>query len=447
MEDDALRAWVAWIVLAVMVAASSGFTALGCYFLRRWLSEPRLASVWALVVSAASLSVVCWLMYSFGEAYFNAVYLTAIWGTATVTALVFLWRSRRMGRTRMVIAGALLVLAYPALLLQMPNLYQSVRGEERDSCAAPLVVDALFRYRAVAGGYPARFDDLYHEYPAPSLGVPPRPTYEPLEPFGGRGDLHCLATFWPTKWLYTTAGGEYVLGYWRYTIIEPLVARVCLYRSADPGWRCGWNGWGPFSDRSAAAPSATTTPSAARTSAPVRSASQVSGSVYLSPLGYSVEVISPWRRSDLQSRTRPIPQGDPDLLGVELFTTRAAADEEAALRRSDTGVGPAQLYTASIALYRNSRNETALAFAQRVKGGLGLVAVSIEPTTVAGLAGVKTTFKFTTSDTQSFYTLYAQDRDWMWVVGYTLAPSGGEVPAGATEAGARGIVGSFGFRR
>ena len=88
-----------------------------------------------------------------------------------------------------------------------------------------------------------------------------------------------------------------------------------------------------------------------------------------------------------------------------------------------------------------------MAFAERVKGGSGLVAVSIEPSTVAGLAGVKTTFAFTTSDPQRFYTVYVQDRDWMWVIGYTLAPSGADIPTGATEPGVRGIVESFRFRR
>jgi len=444
-----LGACVVWLLfLAVIAAAACAFTVLGGYFVRRWLIEPRLTSLWALGVGAASLGVVCWLMFIYGEAYFTATILITIWGAATVTAIAFLWRSRRMGRARMVVAGALLAVGYPALLLQMPELYQSTRRDEWDSCAAPLVVDALARYRSVAGRYPARFDELYHEYPARSFGAPPRPTYAPLDTLGGDGSLKCVATPRSTNWLYTTTGSDYVLGYWRqYPIVEPLGARVCLYHSDDPGWRCAWNGWGPFGGRPAPSSSATTAPSAVRTSTAAPSTSQLSGSLYLSPLGYSVELLSAWRRSDVQSRTLPSPQGDPDLLGVETFTTRTPADEETALRRSDTGVGPAQIYTASVALYRNSRNETAMAFAQRAKGGSGLVAVSIEPTTVAGLASAKTTFTFTTSDTQSFYTLYVQDRDWMWIIGYTLAPSGVEAPAGATEQGARGIAESFRFRR
>jgi len=135
------------------------------------------------------------------------------------------------------------------------------------------------------------------------------------------------------------------------------------------------------------------------------------------------------------------------LLGTETFTTRTPADEQAAMRASDTGVGPSQYYTSNVALYRNSRNETAMAFAQRVKNGPGLIVVSIDPATVDGRAGVRTTYKFANSDTQTFYTLYVQDADRMWTIGYALAPSGQPIPAGATEAGVRAIVESFKFAR
>jgi hypothetical protein len=165
---------------------------------------------------------------------------------------------------------------------------------------------------------------------------------------------------------------------------------------------------------------------------------------YQSPVGYSVQLPGGWRRSDLQSRMTP--KDNPDELSIETFTTRTPADEAAQMARSDTGIGPAQIYTASVAVYRNSRNETATAFAQRVKGGSGLVALSVEPTTVDGRPAVKTTFKFPTDNGQSFYTLYVQDGDRIWVIGYVLAPSNLDTPAGATEAGVRTIVESFRFR-
>jgi hypothetical protein len=166
---------------------------------------------------------------------------------------------------------------------------------------------------------------------------------------------------------------------------------------------------------------------------------------YQSTLGYSVVLPSGWRRSDPQSYTTP--RDDPNSLALETFTSRTPADEAAQLPRSDTGLGPAQFYTASVALNRNSRNETAMAYAQRVKGAYGLVVVSVEPTTVDGRAGVKTTFKFSNSDPQSFYTLYVQDGDRMWVIGYVLAPATAQIPPGATEPAVRGIVESFKFAR
>jgi hypothetical protein len=120
--------WLASVFfLVVLVAAASGFTLLGGYFLRRWLSEPRLKPLWMLGISAVSLGAVCGLMYIYGEGYYTVLFLMLIWISATLTALVFLWRSRGIGRTRMVIAIALLGVAYPALLLQMPGLYHALR--------------------------------------------------------------------------------------------------------------------------------------------------------------------------------------------------------------------------------------------------------------------------------------------------------------------------------
>ena len=170
---------------------------------------------------------------------------------------------------------------------------------------------------------------------------------------------------------------------------------------------------------------------------------------YDSPLGYSVQLPTGWRRSELQSRTTPWPQGrgDPDMLGTELYTRLAPATEEAEIGRSDTGVGPALVYTASVSLMRNSRNETAMAYAEREKGMFGLNVISVAPTTVDGRAAAKTTFKFTTNDTQTFYALYVSDGDRMWVIRYFLAPPGMAVPPGATEEDVRGIVESFRFAR
>ena len=143
----------------------------------------------------------------------------------------------------------------------------------------------------------------------------------------------------------------------------------------------------------------------------------------------------------------PAGQGDPDFVGGELFTRLSPADEAEAVRRTDTGVGPALQYTASVTIVRNSRNLSAMAYADREKGGFGMPVVSVEPTTVDGRPGAKTTFKFATSDPTSFYALYVPDGERMWVIRYFTAPVGTAPPAGATEAGVRSIVESFRFAR
>lgn len=132
---------------------------------------------------------------------------------------------------------------------------------------------------------------------------------------------------------------------------------------------------------------------------------------------------------------------------MELFTRLSAADEAEAVRRSDTGVGPSLQYTATVSLYRNSRGLSAMAYAEREKGALGLNPISVEPTTVDGRAGAKTTFKFTSNDPTSIYALYIPDGDRMWVIRYFTGPPGIPIPAGATEAAVRGIVESFRFAR
>jgi hypothetical protein len=197
-----------------------------------------------------------------------------------------------------------------------------------------------------------------------------------------------------------------------------------------------------------AIPSATSTaptaPSATSSAVPSVSPTTFSGSIYSSPAGYSVSLPGGWRRSDPQSRMTP--KDNPDELSIETFTFRTPADEQAAMQRSDVGIGEWNFYTAFVGVYRNTRNETAVAYAERLKGAYGIFPVSVEPTTLDGHAGAKTIFKFTASDTQTFYTLYVPDGDRIWVIGYYLAPSG-QTPAGATEPAVRGIVESFKFAR
>lgn len=198
-----------------------------------------------------------------------------------------------------------------------------------------------------------------------------------------------------------------------------------------------------------ATPTATRSPTAAASALATATGTAPATTTYQSPLGYSVQLPSGWRRSELQSRMTPFPagQGDPDQLGTELFTRLTPADEAEAMRRAGTGVGPALVYTATVSLYRNSRNLSALAYADREKGALGLNVVSIEAATVDGRPAAKTTFRFASDDPTRMYALYVPDGDRMWVVRYFTAPSGMAIPAGATEADVRGIVESFRFAR
>jgi hypothetical protein len=138
---------------------------------------------------------------------------------------------------------------------------------------------------------------------------------------------------------------------------------------------------------------------------------------------------------------------DPNSLAAETFTTRMPADEADAMRRTDTGVGPALIYTANVGLYRNTRNETAIAYAERQKGMFGLIVVSVEPTTVDGRVGAKTTLKFTQSDLKTSYALTVADGDRIWVIRYFLAQPTDQVPGGATDEAVRSIVESFKFAR
>jgi hypothetical protein len=206
------------------------------------------------------------------------------------------------------------------------------------------------------------------------------------------------------------------------------------------GLRGGQQAASPTATATATAvPSATAT----ATASPVPSASPAS-TTYQSPLGYSVQLPGAYRRSDLQSRTTPIPQGDPELLGYEAFTTRTPADEAVTMRRSDTGPF---IYSASVSLYRNTRNESAMAYAERVKNRFGLTVVSVEPTTFDGRAGAKTTLKFFQADAKTFYALHIPDGDRMWVISFILGQPTDPVPAGTTEEGLRSIVESFRFAR
>jgi hypothetical protein len=210
------------------------------------------------------------------------------------------------------------------------------------------------------------------------------------------------------------------------------------------GLRGGQQAASPTASATATAiPSATA--SAASTTIPTPTGmTPVPLATYQSPLGYSVQLPSGYRLSELQSRTTLSPQGDPSLLGFETFTTRTPADEAEVVRRMDTGPF---LYSAGVSLHRNTRNDSAMDYAERAKGGFGLTVVSVEPTTVDGHAAAKTTFKFFQADAKTFYALYVPDGDRIWVISYVLGQPTDPIPAGTTDEGLRSIIESFRFAR
>jgi hypothetical protein len=238
-----LIAGLFFIGIAVLPAI---FTAGAGAVLRPWLAAPTRGDAWRPIAAALLLLAVCGLMFVYGPSYPLVIIPALIWIGASIGAAVSVWRWRHLGRLRLIVAGAFMAIGFPALVLWIPDLSRAERGAEYDACAGPLVVDAVERYRTVVGRYPSAFNDLYREYPPLQQLRPPGPTFAPLLNAGGvRPGVDCYTT--TTRWLYTTTGDQYALGYWRrYPGLEPLGARVCLYRSDARFWRCDWNGWGPF---------------------------------------------------------------------------------------------------------------------------------------------------------------------------------------------------------
>lgn len=228
-----------WLFLLGLAVLSAAFTAGAGAVLRPWLAAPTRDNAWRPITSVLLLGVICWLTFVYGGSYPMVIIPMLIWVSATIAAVASVWRWRHVDRLRAIVAGALMGIGFPALLLWIPEANRAELHSRYDACAAPLVVDALDRYRAVAGRYPSAFRDLYFAYPR--VG----PTFAPLEDGNPPFEI-CRATN-VTHWLYETTGNQYVLGYWqRYPGIEALGARVCLYRSDARVWRCEWNGWGPF---------------------------------------------------------------------------------------------------------------------------------------------------------------------------------------------------------
>lgn len=197
-----------------------------------------------------------------------------------------------------------------------------------------------------------------------------------------------------------------------------------------------------------ATPTASPTVAAQPAASPsVTAALTPSARLFTSPLGYTVALPVPYRRSELQSFPGPRVSGDPDDLGHDLFTARDPTSEADAIRRSDTGPHPGQTYTAHVGVRRNSRGLSATAYAESVKGAYGFFVVSIDSITVEGRSAARLNVKYTRDDPKTFYELFIADADRMWVVGYFPGTAGVEVPPGASDDAVKSIADSFRFAR
>jgi hypothetical protein len=206
-----------------------------------------------------------------------------------------------------------------------------------------------------------------------------------------------------------------------------------------------------FWPRAVSAPAASASPTAtlaaATTAAPTLQppTPTATARTFTGSLGYTVQLPPGYRRSDLQSFASPRPDGDPNGLTQDLFTYRDPASEADAIRRSDTGVEPAQTYTAHVGVFRNSRGLSATAYAESVKNAYGFFVVSLEPTPVDGRAGARLNFRYTRDHPKAFYALFVAEGDRMWTIGYFPGITD-PAPPGASDDAARSIVESFRFR-
>lgn len=194
---------------------------------------------------------------------------------------------------------------------------------------------------------------------------------------------------------------------------------------------------------STASPAATATAEA--TAAPTAAATSAAdgGERFQSTLGYTVELPEGWRRSEIQSHDRPVPNGDPESLAADRFTSRSPEDERDAVRRSVdmTGPGPALSYTAYVGIYRNSERQTTREFADDHPPCFGQPVESTEEIRMGDKQAVRVTCKWLDQGT-AFATYVEDDEGRMWAIGFYLG-DGGPVPEGATREDLVRIVESF----
>ncbi|HET9782113.1 MAG TPA: hypothetical protein VFR33_10070 [Candidatus Dormibacteraeota bacterium] len=130
---------------------------------------------------------------------------------------------RRIAPSGWALSGAAIALlvAEPVLII---NVSQVQADETYSRCAGDKAVAAIAKFRQQGEGYPADMHDIAMadgEYGVGACYVSPG-----------------------VNWLYRVdIPGAYTLGYW---VNWRVTRHVCLYSSRTPGWRCGFEAWGPF---------------------------------------------------------------------------------------------------------------------------------------------------------------------------------------------------------
>lgn len=168
------------------------------------------------------------------------------------------------------------------------------------------------------------------------------------------------------------------------------------------------------------------------------------------PLGYGIQLLPGWSRSDIQSHSQPVANGDPENVASEIFTRRSLEGESEALRRSVgmTGPGPAGSYTAWVKVYRNSERKSTREFAEAASHGFGLKVVALRditfrnPGATGGRPATRVHWEWPVGG-NSYATYVEDEQGRMWVFGFYFAMNKEDVPPGATDEDLHFIVASF----
>jgi hypothetical protein len=198
LMHSGLRDW--WRISWWHMGGGLALFAMGCLLLRDLASGGRLGPVIAFLVALSAT------------------------GVAIVTALWMVWSLPRWRK----LAALLPAIVLPAALFVSIWIGEGQSPEEITQRNGDTIAQALERYHAETGIYPAELTELV---PTCLVEIP-----EALTTQG-------------TGWLYTSDSNQYTLGYWHYP--DKLGVILCLHSSTDEGWQCqstySAEDWTPFS--------------------------------------------------------------------------------------------------------------------------------------------------------------------------------------------------------